>query len=307
MRDSLKKYGITILGGDHRQVMVAESMIDHVAWVKTYGLLGVPNLPHLFPAANLEEAIAGSRVIILPISGVDSKGLVRVSDPAVTIKINQDFWQQVTAGTLIVTGSFPLQFKTEVVQKGVKIFEYAEINEIAIPNAIPTAEGAIQLAMEKTSFTIDGSCCLVLGFGRVAQALAKRLSALKATIIIAARSNEQLRRAAGLGYTPLHLSSLAEEINKTDLIFNTIPALIVTEEIVEKIKPETVIIDLASAPGGVDFQAAGKYGLTAILALGLPGKVAPLTAGKILATQLPGLIKQEISYQNMENSLEVLR
>jgi dipicolinate synthase subunit A len=307
MRDSLKKYGITILGGDHRQVMVAESMIDHVAWVKTYGLLGVPNLPHLFPAANLEEAIAGSRVIILPISGVDSKGLVRVSDPAVTIKINQEFWQQVTAGTLIVTGSFPLQLKTEAVQKGVKIFEYAEINEIAIPNAIPTAEGAIQLAMEKTSFTIDGSCCLVFGFGRVAQALAKRLSALKATIIIAARSNEQLRRAADLGYTPLHLSSLAEEINKTDLIFNTIPALIVTEEIVEKIKPETVIIDLASAPGGVDFQAAGKYGLTAILALGLPGKVAPLTAGKILATQLPGLIKQEISYQNMENSLEVLR
>jgi dipicolinate synthase subunit A len=258
-------------------------------------LLGIPTLPRLFSAANLKEALACSKVIILPISGVDSNGLVRTSDPAVTIKINQEFWRQVEAETLIVTGSFPLRLKKEAAQKGVRIFEYAETNEIAIPNAIPTAEGALQLAMEKTSFTIDGSCCMVLGFGRVAQALAPRLSALGATIIIAARSSEQLARTTSLGYTPLYLGSLAEGVNKADLIFNTIPALIVTEEIIEKIEPGTVIIDLASAPGGVDFQAAERYRLTAILALGLPGKVAPKTAGKILATQLPGLIKQKFN------------
>ncbi|HBK67936.1 MAG TPA: dipicolinate synthase subunit DpsA [Firmicutes bacterium] len=295
MWESLAQSSVAIVGGDRRQIMVAERMLDWVAWVKTYGLTAIPDLPRMFPAKDLKQALTGSRVIILPISGVDGKGMVKTMDPAVRIKIDQQFLELLEEKALIVTGSIPLYLKQQATQLGVRVFEYAERDEIAIPNAIPTAEGAIQLMMENTAFTVNGSCCLLLGFGRVAQALAARLLAWGAVVLIAARSPEQLAKADSWGCTSLFLSRVAEEVSKADLVFNTIPAKMVTEEIVSRMKPGTLIIDLASAPGGVDFQAAEKYKITAILALGLPGKVAPLTAGNILATKLPGLIEQELN------------
>ena len=52
--------------------------------------------------------------------------------------------------------------------------------------------------------------------------------------------------------------------------------------LLEQLQPECLIIDLASRPGGVDFEAAGELGLKTIWALSLPGKVAPITAGGII-------------------------
>ena len=100
-----------------------------------------------------------------------------------------------------------------------------------------------------------------------------------------------------MGCEPLTLTRLAEQLNQVAVVFNTIPALVLPAALLQKMAPETLIIDLASAPGGVDFEAAERFRIRAVLALGLPGKVAPLTAGRILATKLPGLIKQELSRQ----------
>lgn len=287
--------GVAVLGGDLRQVQVVEAMLAVAPWVKTLGLTGLPVLPRLLPAADLKEVLTGAKVVILPISGADDGGLVKTSDPAVEIRIDPEFFSFVERGALLVTGMFPPHLRRLATERGVRVCEYVDHDAIAIPNAIPTAEGAIQLMMEKTPFTVDGAVCLVLGFGRVAQALASRLQALGAKVTVAARNPQQLTSAEELGYEPLPLSRLDQEIAKFAVVFNSIPALVLTAPLLAKMAPDTLIIDLASAPGGVDFEAARHYRITAILALGLPGKVAPLTAGRILATILPGLIEQELS------------
>lgn len=295
MSECLAEVGAAVLGGDRRQVMVAEALANRVAWIRTFGLSGVSASSRICPVDSPDEAINGVRVVVLPISGVSKAGIVRSDVSGLTIKIDQDFFKKLDPGCLIVTGSFPPDLKEEAINSGLKVLEYAEVDEIAVPNAIPTAEGAIQLAMENTPFTIDGSSCLVLGYGRVAKALAPRLLSLGADTFVAARNPLQLQEAEDAGYQPLPLHLVAKKIMDFDIIFNSIPALVLTAEIINRADPGLLIIDLASAPGGTDFTAAEKRGIKAILALGLPGKVAPLTAGGILAFNLPGLIEDAFS------------
>jgi len=55
-----------------------------------------------------------------------------------------------------------------------------------------------------------------------------------------------------------------------------------------------VIIDLASKPGGTDFRYAERRGIKALLAPGLPGIVAPKTAGRIMADCLGRLLMEDL-------------
>ncbi|NLY89749.1 MAG: dipicolinate synthase subunit DpsA [Firmicutes bacterium] len=291
MAGGLAGAGIAVVGGDGRQVMVAQALAKQAAWVKTYGLANIPPDASLFPVDSLAEAIDGAGVTVFPISGVNAEGIVG-SNAGVEIKIGPEFFARLPVSSVVAAGSLPRQLKEAAAAHGIKVLEYAERDEIALPNAIPTAEGAIQLAMEHTPFTIDGSTCLVLGYGRVARALTKRLLALGARVIVVARDPRQLEEAAATGALGTALSRLGQEIRKADIVFNTIPAPVLTAGILQEAPSRVLIIDLASAPWGTDFDAAGRIGIKAFPAPGLPGKVAPCTAGKILATHLPGLLEE---------------
>ncbi|HHU81929.1 MAG TPA: dipicolinate synthase subunit DpsA [Firmicutes bacterium] len=291
MAGGLAGVGIAVVGGDGRQVMVAQALAKRAAWVRTYGLANVPPDASLFPVASLVEAIEGAGVTVFPIGGVSADGIVG-ANAGVEIKIGPEFFARLPVSSVVAAGFLPRSLKEAATAHGIKVLEYAERDEIALPNAIPTAEGAIQLAMENTPFTIDGSTCLVLGYGRVARALTKRLAALGARVVVAARNPRQLEEAATAGAPGIALSQLEQEIRKADIVFNTIPAPVLTAGILQKAPPRVLIIDLASAPWGTDFAAAGQRGIKAFPAPGLPGKVAPDTAGKILATHLPGLIEE---------------
>ena len=70
------------------------------------------------------------------------------------------------------------------------------------------------------------------------------------------------------------------------------PALIFDEHILSKIGQKSIIIDLASMPGGVDFESAAPLDIKTIRALALPGKVAPKTAGEIIKKIIYRLIKE---------------
>lgn len=298
MAGSLAGVGVAVLGGDERQVMVAQALSKRAAWVKTYGLANISPDGSLFPVTSLAEAISGAGVTVFPISGVNAEGIVGSNLAGMKIKIGPEFFARLPVSSLVATGSLPQQLKEAAAAHGIKVLEYAEINEIALPNAVPTAEGAIQLAMEHTPFTIDGSTCLVLGYGRVARALTKRLPALGAQVMVAARNPRQLEAAVAAGCLGIDLSTLEQEIGKTDIVFNTIPAPVLTAGVLRKTPSRVLIIDLASAPWGTDFDAAGQRGIKAFPAPGLPGKVAPYTAGKILASNLPGLIEEVFARSN---------
>jgi dipicolinate synthase subunit A len=100
---------------------------------------------------------------------------------------------------------------------------------------------------------------------------------------VGVRKNEHFARAYELGLAPFYMNDLESRIKDADIIFNTVPALILTADVIVQLRKTALIIDLASKPGGTDFRFADKRGIKSILALGLPGKVAAKTAGRILA------------------------
>src|SRR5690625_2268210 len=166
-------------------------------------------------------------------------------------------------------------------------------DDIAIYNSIPTAEGALMLAMEQTDVTIHGSQVMVLGFGRVGMTLARLFSTVGAHVRVCVRKAADIARISEMGLHPVLIKDLEQEIANTEVCINTIPHQIVDSKIISAMKKSSLIIDLASSPGGTDFTFADQQGIKNIHALGLPGKVAPKTAGNIIADIFTKVIRSE--------------
>ena len=147
-----------------------------------------------------------------------------------------------------------------------------------VANAVPTAEGAVQVAMEELPFTLHTARVLILGFGRVGTLTAHRMSALGAKVTVAAKDYEDLAWAAAYGCETIYLKGLSFELGGFDIIVNTIPAVILDGTKLRWVDPGAFLLDLASAPGGIDRTAAKELGLRVMQAPGLPGRTAPVTA-----------------------------
>src|SRR5690606_38022728 len=152
------------------------------------------------------------------------------------------------------------------------------LDEVAVLNSIPTAEGAIQRAMEELPVTLHGNRTLVVGFGRCGLTLARMLHGIGSKVTVAARGEGQRARAYEMGIETVPLHALEEVVGEAVAVFNTVPARVLTRRVLQRMSPEVVVIDVASAPGGTDFDAAEELGIKAFLDLGIPGRVAPKTA-----------------------------
>lgn len=159
-------------------------------------------------------------------------------------------------------------------------------------NTLPTAEGAIQIALEELPITLQGCRTLVLGYGRLGRALAPRLTALGAKVSVAARKWSDLAWIEAAGCTAEHSGELRGWLCAFDLIINTVPTRLLGEEALVELKPGCLVIDLASKPGGVDWEAARRLGVRTVWALSLPGKVAPVTAGKSIRSTIYNILNE---------------
>lgn len=176
--------------------------------------------------------------------------------------------------------------------RGLRWRDYFAREELAVANAIPTAEGALQIAMERSAVTLHGCRALVIGYGRIGRILADRLRGVEAFVTVAARRCDQLAWAEADGCTPQRLQDLQGWLCGYDVIFNTVPATILTRPLLADVKRECVIIDVASEPGGVDREAARELGVEVVWARGLPGKVAPVTAARAIRQSVYHILQE---------------
>ncbi|MDR2532317.1 MAG: dipicolinic acid synthetase [Oscillospiraceae bacterium] len=173
-----------------------------------------------------------------------------------------------------------------------KLIDYFEREELAVMNAVPTSEGCLEIIMRESSRTIFGSSILLTGFGRISKVLAKHLTALGAKITVTARKYCDLSWAQIAGCETVHLSKLDNMLEKFDTIINTVPAPLFDARRLKRLKPDCLIVDLASVSGVEDIETAKKEGVNVIHALSLPGKVAPATAGNIVADTIMNILAE---------------
>ena len=157
--------------------------------------------------------------------------------------------------------------------------------------AVPTAEGALQVAMERLPVTLRGAECLVLGYGRIGKLLAHRLQGLGARVTVAARKYGDLAWAEAFGWRALPISGLSGALGEMQVIFNTVPSLILDRDLLAELTPGCLCVELASRPG-IDLAAAEELGLTAVWARGLPGKTAPVTAAAAIRDTLYHILEE---------------
>ena len=182
-------------------------------------------------------------------------------------------------GALALGGKLSAQARQIAAEAGVELVDYFAREELILCNAIPTAEGCIGILMAERTRTLWNSAILLAGFGPVGQALGVRLAALGAQVTVAARRPAQRALAESFSLRAVDLARLEQAAPAFDTVVNTIPAPVLTEAVLAG----SLIVDLASKPGGTDFAAARRLGHRAIHALSLPTACAPETAGEALA------------------------
>lgn len=195
-------------------------------------------------------------------------------------------------GALALGGRVSPQAVQIAQQAGVELVDYLARRELAVYNAIPTAEGCIGILLRERKRTLWGANLLVLGYGAVGQALSVRLAALGAQVTVAVRRPEQRAGAESAGLRAVPLAGLAALAPAFDTVINTVPAWVLTAQVLERLRPGSLIVDLASRPGGTDFAAAQRCGHRAIHALSLPAACAPETAGELVARTVQTILQE---------------
>ena len=276
-----------IIGGDLRSVYLAKMLANDNEKVFIYGLdkaEELRNINNLIICKTLEEAIVQSEFVIGPTPFSSDSVNIKTTFSNNKIAIN-DLLNTITNQTLIA-GSISSDVQKSIDENHIDAIDLMKQEELAILNAISTAEGAIQVAMENTNKLLHSSKVLILGFGRIAKILAQKLNALSVDVTCAARKKQDFAWIEAYGYKQTDINVLGENLQKYDIIFNTVPHLILTKERLKYVNDECVLIDLASKPGGFDESA------NFIWALALPGKVAPVTSAEFMKNTIYNIIKQ---------------
>lgn len=278
-----------VIGGDLRQSEMAKAISADGNSVIVCGIDNITLENGVKFEKSYINAISNSDIIVLPLP-VSCDGLT-LNTPFCKDKISlYNIFKEAKNEKLVLGGKFTDRIYNIAKIHDVFCVDYFEREELAVKNAVPTAEGALQIAFEEMPITLSGSEVLVLGYGRIGKILSKMLSGIGAKVTVGARKYPDIASIESFGYGSIFIAKLSENIKNFELIFNTAPAMILDYDLLSMINKDTLIIDLASSPGGVNFDVAKNLGIKAILAQSLPGKVAPKSAGIIIKETIYNII-----------------
>ena len=271
---------VAIIGGDSRQAYLARLLAADGYAVSAHGLENVPQSVSLTEAAQAD-------IVILPLPLSKETGLLHCRE---RVEL-EDLWQMLRPDQLVCGGQISGAVQAAAEAHGVTLVDYFQREELTVANAVATAEGAIQLAMEQLPITLWGCSCLILGCGRIAKLLAHRLRGLGADVTVAARKYGDRAWAEACGWRALPTDRLHGHLGNVRAVFNTVPSLLLDGGLLAELPPDCLCMDVASQPG-IDFAAAERLGLVSVWARGLPGKVAPATAAAAIRDALYHILEE---------------
>ena len=258
-----------VIGGDERMKYLAQSIAADGYPVCVCGL---EKLGTCRGAAecDLPQLAAKSSVILLPLPATKDGLFLNAPYAENEIRLDDDFARLFMHKT-VCGGMLQRLTASSSLWREIEPEDYYRREELAVGNAIPTAEGAVGIAIREYPGTINGAKCLITGFGRIGKNLA---------IILQMRA---------FGVQPLTYREISRRF---DLIFNTVPAKVLTSPVLMQQTRDTLIIELASAPGGTDLKRAEELHLHVIDAPSLPGRVAPKTAAEYIKEAVYNILEE---------------
>ncbi len=278
---------IAVIGGDQRQLFVAEYFAERGYKVAVWGLDTYGG--RLEAAKSLSAVLYGAFAVILPLP--TSKDGLYLNFPLSDEKLTfEELIESVSKEQILIGGHLFDEMLALASKRGIRLYDCMESESFKVMNAIPTSEGAVGIAMNELQVTLFGSTALVCGFGRIGKILSGLLLSMGCHVLAAARKDGDLAFIRAFGYEAVRYSELCDAAERADVIFNTAPAKILTRPVISHIRKDVPVIDLASLPGGVDEIAAEECGVKVIHALSLPGKVAPVSAGRIMAQSIDEIL-----------------
>ncbi|MBR2877209.1 MAG: hypothetical protein IKC01_08720, partial [Clostridia bacterium] len=274
-----------ILGGDERSLYLGEYLEKKKQQVCYYAF----SQTNCFNS--LAEGIQSAQYIILPLPL--SKDRLTLNAPLFDDKVEiKDICALLKEGQIVFGGQIPESFKENLKERNIEYYDYFLLDELAVFNAIPTAEGVVEILIKNLPVTIHSMKCGILGYGKVGKVVGATLKALGADVTIFARKEADFADAFSKGYSYAGFSSLKNNEYKFDAIINTVPQKVLGKEEMKNLDSDCLLIEIASAPFGIDFQAAKEYAFDVIKANSLPGKVAPKTAGEIIARSIIPILEK---------------
>ena len=276
-----------VAGGDARQKTVVRLLQERGCTVNHFGLA-----PDERPTPRSAAMMQQADVVLLPLpaegrAGVLNAPLLREEVPLETL------WPFLRPEQKIFGGRLSEQLLNDAAAHGLTLTDYFKREDFVLRNAYITAEGAVQRTMEQLRCTVRDTRCLVLGYGRIGKFLARLLRGFGAEVTVAARNSRALAQAQLDGCHSCMLTELKSVLPWCDVIYNTVPHMILDRELLRKVPEHCFCMDLASVPGGIDLPAAEKLGLNTLWASGLPGKTAPESAGKAVLDTIMQILKEQ--------------
>lgn len=287
-----------VIGGDLRQLYCAKA-ISNDGYSVCISCFEECRFSLPFEMLDFKTAIKKSEIVILPLPITKNGTTLNAPFSKNSITLDDSF-AKICSGKYVFCGMNENLLSTSSLWNSSMVFDYSKREEFAVMNAVPTSEGAIECAMHEYDGTINGSNCLVIGYGRIGKVLSDMLGGLGAKVSVSARKKSDIAYIQAKGFKALktnELSFMPQGHTAFDLIFNTVPFMILDSHTLARIAPggsDTIIIDLASLPGGVDLEACERMGLKAMRALSLPGRVAPKAAGEIIKNAVYNITEEDL-------------
>lgn len=268
-----------IIGGDRRQEELLALLRRDGYTVAACGVAGEMDW----------DAAVAAEVVILPLPLCKEGDTLNIEGPRRGVGA---LFRQFRRDQLILAGQVKPAQAALAAELDLKLVDYFRREELTVANAAATAEGTVQVILERLERSLLGSRCLVLGFGRIGKLLCHRLTAMGAHVTAAARRPESLAWAKAYGYETADIGRLEGNLGAFDVVVNTAPEPVFGADRLRELKPECLCVDVASVQG-IDLSAAEALGLECIWARGLPGKLMPKTAGAVIRDTVYTIIKKQ--------------
>ena len=294
-----KHLNIAILGGDRRQRYAVQRILQEFDGLRLWGMsYGVEPPDGTVEVSTAAEALEGAQVVLLPLP-TTKDGLTLSCEGETADRIPLSLLSEmIPAGALVIGGKIPESFLCKLRERGLRVVDYFHSEQFQVKNAYLTAEGAVSIAANYLTRTLRGAEIAVTGYGRIAEQLCDLLLGIGAKVTLLARREGDLALAKVRGCRTVRIDEEGRfrtaVLHGYDLIYNTVPVWLFDRSFLEQVDRETVMVELASAPGGFDICSAKELGSNICWAPSLPGKYAPQSAGELVGECVLEILSGEV-------------